>query len=70
MSEDIRTQVGDRIRELRNEKGLSIRQLADLSGIHYPNLSAIENGKYNARLDTLQKLAEGLNIDIKYFFDF
>lgn len=56
MSEDIRIRIGNRIRELRNEKGLSIRDLADMSGIYPANLSAIENGKYNARLDTLEKL--------------
>lgn len=56
MSDDIRTRIGLRIRELRNERGLSIRDLAEISGIYPANLSAIENGKYNARLDTLEKL--------------
>jgi transcriptional regulator with XRE-family HTH domain len=56
MGDNIRIRIGSRIKELRTEKGLSLRQLAELSGVQYPNLSAIENGKYNARLDTLEKL--------------
>lgn len=55
-NDNIRVRVGARIRELRTDKGLSLRQLSELAGINHSNICAIENGKYNARLDTLAKL--------------
>ena len=36
---------GSRIRELRKEKGISLRDFADMVGIDFTYLSKIENGK-------------------------
>lgn len=53
---NIRTRIGAQIRELREAKGLSLRELSELTGVDHNNICSIENGKYNARLDTLDKL--------------
>ena len=37
--------VGKRLQELRVERGLSLRSLADLSGLNFNTLSLIENEK-------------------------
>lgn len=63
---NIRVRIGSRIKELRSEKGLSQRELASLSGVHYSNLGRIELGKYNARLDTLEKLEIVFNKKIDF----
>ena len=38
--------LGKLIRKLRQEKGLSLRKLADMVDMSYVNISHIENGKF------------------------
>lgn len=52
----IRQRIGSRVRELRQEKGLSMRVLAELSGLNKSTIERLENGKFDARIDTLEKL--------------
>lgn len=52
----LRVRIGKQLREFREEKNISIRELSEQIGINHSNICAIENGKYNARLDTLEKL--------------
>ena len=61
-----REYIGKRIAEIRQAKGLSIRQLADASGVNFANIYKIENGKYNVSVDILGKICEalGCRIDI------
>jgi transcriptional regulator with XRE-family HTH domain len=60
--------VGRRLREFRSTRGLSIRALADLSGLNFNTLSLIENGKTSPSVSTLQQLASALRIPIAAFF--
>ena len=62
-----RDYIGKRIAEIRQAKGLSIRQLADASGVNFANIYKIENGKYNVSIDILGKICEalGYHVDIK-----
>lgn len=50
------------ISRLRTEKGLSQEQLSGLAGISRSHLALLENGRKTARLDTLWKLAEALDV--------
>jgi len=52
--------LGRRISELREKRGLSQTQLADMAGIGRAHLSQIENGAVAARIDTICALAEAL----------
>jgi transcriptional regulator with XRE-family HTH domain len=52
--------VGHRIRETRAAQGLSLEQLARLTGISAPALSLIETGKRDPRLTTLKRIADAL----------
>lgn len=49
---------------LRQEKGLSIRQLAATSGLEYSQVQRIEKGKVNFAFTTLIALAQGLDMDL------
>ena len=60
--------VGHRLRELRSERGLSMRALARLSGLSTNALSMIERGKTSPSVSTLYKLAEALEVPITAFF--
>jgi len=61
--------VGRNLRDLRVEKGLSIRSLANLSGLNVNTLSMIENGKSSPSVSTLQQLAGALAVPITAFFE-
>lgn len=60
-----REYIGKRIAEIRQAKGLSIRQLAEASGVNFANIYKIENGKYNVSIDILGKICEALGSEIR-----
>lgn len=61
--------LGNRLRELRRQQGLSLRALAEKSGLSANTLSLIENGKTSPSVATLQQIALALNIQITAFFE-
>lgn len=61
--------VGVRLRELRRQKKLSLRNLSDLTGLNINTLSLMENGKISPSVSTLQRLANALEITISAFFE-
>jgi transcriptional regulator with XRE-family HTH domain len=61
--------VGHCLRQLRARRGLSIRSLAELSGLNANTLSLIENGKTSPSVSTLQLVASALEVPITAFFD-
>ncbi len=63
-------QIGERIRTLREMRGLTMEKLAYESGISKGGLSEIERGMKEPRISTLVKICETLEISMKDFFDF
>jgi transcriptional regulator with XRE-family HTH domain len=61
--------VGQRLRELRTQRRLSIRALAQKSGLNPNTLSLIENGKTSPSVATLQQAAVALDVHIAAFFE-
>ena len=57
--------VGKKIREIRKEKGLSMRELARLSTVSSSTMSDIENERINPSIATLDKIAQALNVPIE-----
>ena len=60
--------VGGRLRELRETRGISMRTLATRSGLSANALSMIERGKTSPSVSTLYKLADALGVAITSFF--
>jgi len=60
--------VGHRLRQLREEAGISMRALAQLSGLSANALSMIERGLSSPSVSTLNKLAGALKMPIISFF--
>lgn len=60
--------VALRLAEIRQEKGISQEELANRAGLHAVAITYIETGKRIPRLDTLYKLAKGLDAPITSFF--
>jgi transcriptional regulator with XRE-family HTH domain len=61
--------VGGSLRRLREECNLTIRALAEKSGLAINTLSLIENGKSSPSVSTLQQLAVVLEVPITAFFE-
>ena len=61
-----RARIGERIRQIRMDRGMEARDLARLSGIDAANLCRIENGKYSVGLDILSKIAAALGKKIDF----
>ena len=63
-SEALRRRIGKRLRELREAKGMSVREFAFLIKMDPSNYSRIELGKHSPSVDTLNKIAFYLDAEI------
>jgi transcriptional regulator with XRE-family HTH domain len=64
--EDLR--VGEKIRELREAKGLSLQELAERTGYSSALISQIENHMISPALGALIKMAQALEVKVGAFF--
>ena len=56
---------GQRLRQLRVERALSLRALAERSGVAFDTINKLELGHRPARLVTIRKLADALDVEPK-----
>ena len=61
--------VGGRLRERRSASKLTLKQLANRTGLSVSLISQIELGKSAASMSTLYKLATALQVRMTYFFE-
>lgn len=59
--------VGEKIRKLRKEKGLTQKQLGDLCGMADSAIRRYENMGANPKIETLRKIADALGVDVMIF---
>ncbi len=57
------------LRELREDRTLSARELADIAGVHYNTILRLENNRGGAQPRTLRKLAAALGVEPKELRD-
>lgn len=62
-------ELGKRIHGLRAQNGMSLRSFGLLSGVHYNQLHNIEKGETNPSLETLFRIAEGLDMTVSELLD-
>ena len=53
----------ERLKELRRERVLSLRELEERSGVSYNTIWRIEDGRQGAHPRTVRKLAEALGVE-------
>jgi XRE family transcriptional regulator, regulator of sulfur utilization len=58
------TAVGSRIRALRDGMGLSLRDLAERSGVSAPMLSQVERGETSPTIAVASRIATGLELSL------
>lgn len=61
--------VSTKLRNLRKENKLTLKELSTKSGISVSFISDVENKRRNPSIDTLQTLADALGVSVNYFFD-
>ena len=65
---NIKEKFGQKVKELREEKGFSIEQLANVSNVDRNYISDIEKVKRNASIEIIEKVITGLETDFATFF--
>ena len=60
--------IAERVREFRLQLGLTVGQLAELTGLSKGMLSKIENAQASPSLATLARLSEALKVPVTAFF--
>jgi len=60
--------VGEQVRKLRNQKGFSLRALAELCGMSANAISLIERGENSPNVSSLHQLSMALDVPITDFF--
>lgn len=62
MAADVKVRFGERLREVRREKGISQERLAELADLHRTYVSSVERGERNVTITTIEKLAAALGV--------
>ncbi|CAA0190152.1 helix-turn-helix domain-containing protein [Tenacibaculum maritimum] len=62
--EQIQLDIGKRIRDLREKKGISQKDLAYSCGFDKSNMARLEMGRTNPTIYTLKKIAENLEVEL------
>ena len=68
MKSKIDIQFGARIAELRKQLNISQEELAERCGVHRTYIGSIERGEKSPTLNTIEKFALGLKLELKDLF--
>ncbi len=66
---DVKSRIGLKIKLLRNKLGISQEKLAELSELSKNSIGAIERGTSSPAIDTLERIAKALGIELKELVD-
>ncbi|NMM65250.1 helix-turn-helix transcriptional regulator [Clostridium sp. P21] len=67
---DLSKIIGERIRNLRKECGLSQEELAYRASLHPTYIGQLERGEKNATLESIEKVTAALNISFEDLFKY
>jgi transcriptional regulator with XRE-family HTH domain len=67
--DQLQQKIGNKIRELRESKGISQQNLAAICNFEKANLSRLEAGRTNPTISTLFKISQALEITITDLVD-
>ncbi|MBM7855064.1 transcriptional regulator with XRE-family HTH domain [Desulfohalotomaculum tongense] len=62
-------EICEKIRELRNQQNLTLKDLSEKTGLSVSFLSQVERGTSSLAITSLKKIADALNVPITIFFD-
>jgi transcriptional regulator with XRE-family HTH domain len=67
---DINVLFGKRVRQLREQKGISQEQLGFDAGLHRTYIGQIERAEKNITLKNIEKIAKRLDVNVSELMDF
>lgn len=59
--------IGEKLKQIRNSKGMTLKELADASGFSTGYLSQLERGKSSIAISHLSRIAACLGVNVRYF---
>ena len=65
MKHRINIRIGDKIRTIRQEKGLSQEKLAEIANMHRTYIGMVERAEKNITLVSLEKIANALGVRVE-----
>jgi transcriptional regulator with XRE-family HTH domain len=68
-AKDIRYRLGQRIKQLREQKGMSQKDLAYTADLDRSYIAGVEAGSRNVSIMNVEKIAHALTVSLKEFFD-
>ena len=66
--QDIRRRLGSKIRRLREKRGLSQEEFAEVCGLHRTYIGSVERGERNLTVASLETIAKALKISVSELF--
>lgn len=60
-----RIRIGARLREMREEAGMTVREVAERAEVTSANVINIENGRYSVGLDVLERISNALGASVE-----
>ena len=67
--ENLNLIIGNKLKDIRNKRNLSLDEVAKLTGVSKAMLGQIERGQSNPTVSTLWKIATGLKVSFSLFID-
>lgn len=61
---------GKHLKKMREGKGMSQEELANLAEVSLPQITRIERGVINPTICTIKSLSKGLSVDMSFMFEF
>ena len=65
--EQVSLKIGERLKEIRNTRQLTLDDVAGLTGVSKPMLGQIERGQSSPTINILWKISTGLKIPLSFF---
>ena len=65
--EEVSLKIGERLKEIRNTRQLTLDDVAELTGVSKPMLGQIERGQSSPTINILWKISTGLKIPLSFF---
>lgn len=66
--EQVSLKIGERLKEIRNTRHLTLDEAAELTGVSKPMLGQIERGQSSPTINVLWKISTGLKIPLSFFY--
>lgn len=65
---DIKSKVGSRIKEIREQRGISQKNLSYSADLDRSYIASVENGQRNISIVNLEKIAQALSVSLNELF--